>query len=292
MKQAFRLKFQNLMTNVLKIALQKEEEKLSCIIIAYYEVTIEQEMIIKALSMDNYLMLQYLWAFDKNYIGQRQREDAIKITFDSLFELINKQHIESSFIAEKYIKAIIDWKIISSDNILIALLAHHQDDLAIQYMGFYSHFLDKDLFIFAMMHGNNVFLQNALLVAAFDKLIFRDEAVIEQILAVLKDGYRTNFLLNVLTLIDIGVWKNKYMKDLIEIINDYVEENYDKNRLLLSPNPLMSISLAAELLIKIGDNRRKFENECNRIQGRLLELGRRYSAKIEDEKYYETLIMD
>lgn len=82
------------------------------------------------------------------------------------------------------------------------------------------------------------------------------------------------------------------MKDLIEIINDYVEENYDKNRLLLSPNPLMSISLAAELLIKIGDNRRKFENECNRIQGRLLELGRRYSAKIEDEKYYETLIMD
>ena len=45
------------MTNVLKIALQKEEEKLTCIIIAYYEVTIEQEMIIKALSMDNYLML-------------------------------------------------------------------------------------------------------------------------------------------------------------------------------------------------------------------------------------------
>ena len=82
-------------------------------------------MIIKALSMDNYLMLQYLWAFDKNYIGWRQREDAIKITFDQLFELINKQHIESSFIAEKYIKAVIDWKIISTDNILVALLAHH-----------------------------------------------------------------------------------------------------------------------------------------------------------------------
>ncbi len=84
-------------------------------------------------------------------------------------------------------------------------------------------------------------------------------------MGVLKSGYRTNFLLNILTLIDIGVWKNKYMKELIEIINDYVEENYDKNRLLLSPNPLMSISLAAELLTKIGDNRRKFENECIRI---------------------------
>jgi hypothetical protein len=42
------------MTNVLKIALQKEEEQLACIITAYYEVIIEQEMIIKALSMDNY----------------------------------------------------------------------------------------------------------------------------------------------------------------------------------------------------------------------------------------------
>jgi len=59
------------MTNVLKIALQKEEEKLACIIIAYYEVTIEQEIIIKALSMDNYMMLKYLWAFEKNYVGYR-----------------------------------------------------------------------------------------------------------------------------------------------------------------------------------------------------------------------------
>ena len=71
--------------------------------------------------------------------------------------------------------------------------------------------------------------------------------------------------MNVLTLIDISVWKNKHMKDLIDIINDYVDESYDKNRLLLSPNPLMSIALASELLDNVGKNRRKFENECQRI---------------------------
>lgn len=38
---------------------------------AYYEVIIEQEIIIKALSMDNYMWLKFLWAFEKNYIGQR-----------------------------------------------------------------------------------------------------------------------------------------------------------------------------------------------------------------------------
>jgi len=72
--------------------------------------------------------------------------------------------------------------------------------------------------------------------------------------------------MNILTLIDISVWKNKHLKELIDVINDYVEESYDKNRLLLSPNPLMSITLASEILNKISDSRRKFENECNKIQ--------------------------
>jgi len=64
------------MTNVLKIALQKEEEKLACIITAYYEVIIEQEMVIKALSMDNYQWLLFIWAFEKNFLGYRNNEDA------------------------------------------------------------------------------------------------------------------------------------------------------------------------------------------------------------------------
>jgi predicted outer membrane protein len=39
-KNSFRTKFQNLMTNVLKIALGKEEEKIACIITAYYEISL------------------------------------------------------------------------------------------------------------------------------------------------------------------------------------------------------------------------------------------------------------
>jgi hypothetical protein len=123
-------------------------------------------------------------------------------------------------------------------------------------------------------------------------MIFRDEHIIEEILTILKEGYRTNFLMNILTLVDISVWKNKHLKDLIEIINDYVEENYDKNRLLLSNNPLMSIALAAEILQNVCNSRKKFENECIKIKNSLLGLGKMFSSKIEDEKYYERLIMD
>ena len=96
-------------------------------------------------------------------------------------------------------------------------------------------------------------------------MVFREEMVITAILDILNQGYRTNFLMNILTLIDISVWKNKHLKELIDVINDYVEESYDKNRLLLSPNPLMSITLASEILNKIATSRRKFENECNKI---------------------------
>lgn len=58
----------------------------------------------------------------------------------------------------KKIKFIMDWRIISKDNILIALLSHHFDEIAIKYMGYYSHLLDKELFIYCITHGNNEFL--------------------------------------------------------------------------------------------------------------------------------------
>lgn len=121
-------------------------------------------------------------------------------------------------------------------------------------------------------------------------MIFREDTVITSIINILKEGYRTNFLMNILTLIDISVWKNKHLKELIEIIDDYSEENYDKNRLMLSANPLMTIALAAEILNNVGISRRKFENECHKVRNSLLALGKMFSSKIEDEKYYEKLI--
>jgi len=104
------------------------------------------------------------------------------------------------------------------------------------------------------------------MMAAFDKMLFREEQVIIELLTILKRGYSTNFILNVLSLIDISVWKNKQLKSLIEIINNYVDDKYNKNTLLLSPNPMMSIALACELLNKIAEARRKFDRECYQIQ--------------------------
>lgn len=97
--------------------------------------------------------------------------------------------------------------------------------------------------------------------------------------------------MNILILVDISVWKNKHMKELLDIINEYAEDPYDKNKLLLSPNPLMTISLACEILDNIIHERKKFDNECIKVKNGLLELGKMYTNKIEDEPFYERQIM-
>lgn len=61
---------------------------------------------------------------------------------------------------------------------------------------------------------------------------------------------------------------------------------------MLSYNPLMSLALTAELLKHIAVNRKRFENECKKISDDVLELGKMYTSKIEDERYYENLMMD
>jgi hypothetical protein len=62
--------------------------------------------------------------------------------------------------------------------------------------------------------------------------------------------------------------------------------------LLLSPNPIMTIALGCEILDKIAARKRKFYNECQKIKTDLLDLGKIYSSKIEDEERYENLILD
>ena len=100
---------------------------------------------------------------------------------------------------------------ITKDNLLIALINHKLDDLAIEYMGLYKSHVDKDLFIFCLDIGNTGFLQSALTLNAFDYFIFREKQVMNKIISILRDGHRTNFLLNVLCLSDIAIFKIKHI---------------------------------------------------------------------------------
>ena len=54
---------------------------------------------------------------------------------------------------------------------------------------------------------------------------------------------------------------------------------------------MMSIALTADLLTNIA-RRKRFADECFSMKEQLLSLGKIYNEKIDDDVYYESLIMD
>ena len=79
-------------------------------------------------------------------------------------------------------------------------------------MGMYRRFLTKDLFVFALQWGNEHFIENSLLSSAFEQKDLLDQNVILSMLTFFElDGSKTNFILNVLLLLDISLWKIMYL---------------------------------------------------------------------------------
>jgi len=93
----------------------------------------------------------------------------------------------------------------------------------------------------------------------------------------------------VLLLTDISVWGNIQMKMLMDTLGKFAD-GYDGSNLILSYNPMMTIALTAEILATMGKQRRRFQEPCSSLVESLLQLGRYYSDKIDDQEYYESLI--
>ena len=172
-------------------------------------------------------------------------------------------------------------------NMLWALLAIYQDSLTLKFMGYYEQYLTKGLFIYALEHNNTPFLQEALNAQAFERSYFREPMIVTKLLKIFQeDCAKTNLVLNVFLLTDISLWRPNFLEDLLDVFDKYLE-GY---QLLLSNNPLMSIALTCDLVVKIGVSRKMFKDRCNETLETLLTLGMQYSAKIEDEEYYDQLI--
>jgi hypothetical protein len=108
----------------------------------------------------------------------------------------------------------------------------------------------------------------------------------------MENGSKTNLILNVLLLIDIGVWSFNESARLISSIEELLSGEELDNKLLLSNNPLMSIALASELLVNIGSAKERYKEQCDSVKEALLELGLVFNSKIDDIDEFEMLIND
>jgi hypothetical protein len=85
-------------------------------------------------------------------------------------------------------------------------------------MGRYSHCINGDLFIYCLENFNAMrFLKTALEFSAFDRTMFREDRIIEKILEVLRSGGKTNHILNILISVEVASWRDKYLREVLEI---------------------------------------------------------------------------
>mmetsp|Transcript_23322 Transcript_23322/g.22952 ORF Transcript_23322/g.22952 Transcript_23322/m.22952 type:complete len:176 (+) Transcript_23322:2240-2767(+) len=127
MKFSLRTKFETTMTNVLRLALNQFEETLACIITAYYEFCLDEEMLVKALSNDQFDWLMFVWAFRKNFIGARGEEGCMSVGYQQLMGLIKKQHqFTSPDQIEVKTRQILDWKLMNEDDNILQSLLYYQ----------------------------------------------------------------------------------------------------------------------------------------------------------------------
>ncbi len=66
LKSAFKDKHPLMMTNILRVALQKQEERLACFIIAGYHIEIPESLISHAIEKEQYEFLFWFFAYGKN----------------------------------------------------------------------------------------------------------------------------------------------------------------------------------------------------------------------------------
>jgi len=142
------------------------------------------------------------------------------------------------FECEEKIAQICEWRLDLDDNIVHALLSNNLDEIAISFMGAYSKFMDANTFLFTLDNRNHLFLKKALAFSAFDKTIFREKIVIAKLMSTLDDGSKINFVVNIFALIDVAIWKNKTIQDVLDIFRTFCEENQNKNIMMLCHNPI------------------------------------------------------
>ena len=59
------------MSEILHLAIDMKEDKLSWIITLEYEIKIEEQTIVNAIMKEDYDFLFLVWATNKNYLGNR-----------------------------------------------------------------------------------------------------------------------------------------------------------------------------------------------------------------------------
>ena len=76
------------MANVLKILLYRGEEKLACLLVAYFEIALDRDIYRMAIDNEFFEFLKYVFVFGKNYVGKKETPGARRNTKSEKLHLV------------------------------------------------------------------------------------------------------------------------------------------------------------------------------------------------------------
>lgn len=77
---------------LINVLLAIGEQKLACWFTAYYEINIDDSDIKNAIKKEQYEWLNYVWAFNKNWIEEEEGKAPVFVKMDKLFGWIGDKY--------------------------------------------------------------------------------------------------------------------------------------------------------------------------------------------------------
>lgn len=144
------------------------------------------------------------------------------------------------------------------------MLINRQDIVAAEYGLFYSSDANKKLLEFALNNSNLQFLKQAFRNTIIQASYLNDKEMIHIILGILKQGTKIELVLNVLIFADFSRWEQDDIKMLIEFMSEIVDSG-EQSLMYKCYNPILTICLCCEFLMKIGNAISFFKHEAHNL---------------------------
>ena len=260
-------------TNILKLFINKGEEKLAKILIAGYEVKTDSHIIDKVINWDMFDILKTIFIHSKNV------NNDIIFSFEYLIDKIKKSGHE----VQRRVEEICKWKMLSTENFLQLLLHKSWDHLAIKYVDAFQEDADSNLLKFCVINENEDFLRFALNEQIFSQKVIDSDEITKMIIQMLEGKICWNIVINILLFSDFHNWGKENLAKLYSILQKIESENTEDNLVLMLHNPILSLTVLWDVLIKIGETSAIFKIPAKLLSDKLQNICFKISQLLKED---------
>ena len=263
-------------TNILRLLMNKSEQKLAWLLVSGYEVNIDYNIVDKALSWDMFDVLKTIFVHSKNY----NKSTKEVYTFELLIDKIKTVGCE----IHRKVEQICKWRMLSTENFLQLLMHKSWDSLAIKYVYAFKEDADSKLLQFWILNENEDFLRYALNEQIFMQKVIDSQETTSMIIDLLERKVWCAIVINVLLFSDFHNWGKENLAKLYSLLQKIECEKAEDNLVLMLHNPILSLAILWDILIKIGKTSAIFRIPAKLLSDKLQVICNKLSMLLKEDQ--------